>query len=307
MNSHQLAVFREVMKTGSVSQAARNLHRTQPAVSAAIKTLEEELGLTLFLREGRRLVPVPEAHYLMVEASEILNRLETAQQNLVKMRERVRGAIRVVAMPGPSVILLPEFVSRFVADKPEVNVTLATRSSPQVRSLIAANSFDIGFCDMTRYQGDRKLYKTVELPCNCLCAVPAGHRLARKDSISVQDLSGEPMGALQPDHSTHQATAQAFVQADADFNLRYDAEYFLPLFHFVAAGQACAVVDVLSAESYRRSNAGDERIRFLPFEPAIPFGYSILTPSERPLSQLAASFTAAWQEHVAEILARTSG
>ena len=112
MNSHQLAVFHEVMKTGSVSQAARNLHRTQPAISAAIKTLEEELGLTLFLREGRRLVPVPEAQYLMEEATEILSRMETAQQNLANMRDRVQGSIRIVAMPGPSTYLLPEFISR---------------------------------------------------------------------------------------------------------------------------------------------------------------------------------------------------
>ncbi len=304
MNSHQLAVFREVMKTGSVSQAARNLHRTQPAISAAIKTLEEELGLTLFLREGRRLVPVPEAQYLMEEATEILARMETAQQNLANMRDRVQGSIRIVAMPGPSTFLLPDFISRFVAGKPEVRVTLATRSSPQVRSLVAAGSFDIGFCDMTRFRGDRKLYTAEELPSNCLCAVPASHPLAGRPVITATDLNGQPMGALQPDHNTYQATSQAFLAAGSEFNLRYDAQYFLPLFHFIAAGQACAVVDVLSAESYRRSNAGEERIRFLPFEPAIPFGYSILTPSERPLSQLAASFAEAWRGYVADLLAQ---
>lgn len=303
MNSHQLAVFHEVMKTGSVSQAARNLHRTQPAISAAIKTLEEELGLTLFLREGRRLVPVPEAQYLMEEATEILSRLETAQQNLANMRDRVQGSIRIVAMPGPSTYLLPEFISRFVDGKPEVRLTLATRSSPQVRSLVAAGSFDIGFCDMSRFRGDRKLYAAEELPSNCLCAVPSGHPLADREAITATDLNGVPMGALQPDHNTYQATSQAFQQAGVEFNLRYDAQYFLPLFHFIAAGQACAIVDVLSAESYRRSNPDEDRIRFLPFEPQIPFGYSILTPSARPLSQLAASFAKAWRDYIQSMLA----
>lgn len=114
------------------------------------------------------------------------------------------------------------------------------------------------------------------------------------------------MGALQPDHNTYQATSQAFLAAGAEFNLRYDAQYFLPLFHFIAAGQACAVVDVLSAESYRRSNAGAPRIRFLPFDPQIPFGYSILTPSGRPLSQLAASFAEGWRRYVTDLLAETA-
>lgn len=70
MNLQQLAVFREVMETGSVSAAARNLGRTQPAVSASLKTLEDSLGMALFHREGRRLIAVPEAHYLLSEATE---------------------------------------------------------------------------------------------------------------------------------------------------------------------------------------------------------------------------------------------
>ena len=55
MNLQQLAVFREIMNTGSMSAAARNLHRTQPAVSAALKALEDSLGMDLFHRDGRRL------------------------------------------------------------------------------------------------------------------------------------------------------------------------------------------------------------------------------------------------------------
>ncbi|WP_238705169.1 LysR family transcriptional regulator [Parasedimentitalea marina] len=68
------------MRSGSISQAARNLHRTQPAISASLKTLETDLDMPLFLREGRRLVPVPEAHYLLSEAKEVLDRISTAEQ-----------------------------------------------------------------------------------------------------------------------------------------------------------------------------------------------------------------------------------
>ncbi|MCP4186047.1 MAG: LysR family transcriptional regulator [Gammaproteobacteria bacterium] len=72
MNLKQLRAFSEVVKTGSVSEAARRLHRTQPAVSAVISSLEDELGIALFIRKGMRLKPAPEAQFLLREANEIL-------------------------------------------------------------------------------------------------------------------------------------------------------------------------------------------------------------------------------------------
>lgn len=295
MNLQQLTVFREIMKSGSISQAARNLHRTQPAVSASLKTLESDLGMTLFLREGRRLVPVPEAHYLLSEASEVLDRLKTAEQNLTALRDRVEGSLRIVAMPGPSSFLLPEFISDFIMDRPGVQVTLATRSSPQVRNLIAAQSFDIGFCDPTGATDAVSLYLNEEIRCNCLCALSDAHPLADHEVITAKDLDGIPMGVLQPNHITYRETARAFETMGAAFNIRIDTQYFLPLFNFVEAGQVCSVVDVLSAISYQRSSAGKGRIKFVPFKPEVAFGYSILTPRQRPLSRLAEEFVAQWR------------
>ncbi len=298
MNLQQLAVFREVMKTGSVSQAALNLRRTQPAVSASLKTLEADLGMALFNREGRRLVPVPEAHYLLSEASAVLDRLNTVEQNLTNMRDQVKGSLRIVAMPGPSSVLIPQFISRFIDDKPDVQISLATRSSPQIRSLIAAQTYDVGFCDIGSGMHDSDLFLGETIDCNCLCAIPASHPLANKETIYVKDLDGLPMGALQRDHSTHRDTLKAFEAAGAQFNVRVDAQYFLPLFHFVEAHQICAVVDVLSAVSYRHSTPENPRVVFRPLVPDVPFGYAILTPHQRPLSLLAQSFVSSWKDWV---------
>ena len=296
MNFQQLAVFREIMKAGSISQAARNLHRTQPAVSASLKTLEEDLGMALFLREGRQLVPVPEAHYLLSEASHVLDRLKTAEQNITALRDRVEGSLRIVAMPGPSSYLLPDFISRFINDRPGVRVTLSTRSSPQVRNLIAAQSFDIGFCDPTGATDEVSLYLNEEISCNCLCALSEDHHLAELPLITARDLDGVPMGALQPNHSTYRETARAFDAMGARFNIRIDTQYFLPLFNFVEAGQICCIVDALSAVSYMESSGEKARIRFLPFKPDVPFGYSILTPRQRPQSRLAEEFVGQWRD-----------
>jgi DNA-binding transcriptional LysR family regulator len=303
VNLQQLTVFREIMKTGSISQAARNLHRTQPAVSASLKTLEGDLGIALFLREGRRLVPVPEAHYLLSEASHVLDRLKTAEQNVTALRDRVDGTLRIVAMPGPSSFLLPDFISTFIKDRPGVQVTLSTRSSPQVRNLIAAQSFDIGFCDPTGATDMVSLYLNEEISSNCVCALSETHPLADRKLITAKDLDAAPMGALQPNHSTYRETAKAFEAMGSEFNIRIDTQYFLPLFNFVEAGQICSVVDVLSAISYLKSSGEKGKIKFLPFTPEVPFGYSILTPRQRPLSRLAEEFVAQWRAWIIQAIA----
>ena len=302
MNFQQLTVFREVMKTGSVSDAARNLHRTQPAISASLKALETSLGIELFQRDGRRLLPVPEAHYLLSEAAEILDRLKSAQSNLVGMRDRSAGVLRIVAMPGPSVYLLPRFVSSFVDATPNVQVTFATRGSPQVRSLVAAQSFDLGFCDMSSTSDQDLLCNSENLFCKCLCALPIDHPLADRDVIRAEDLDGVPMGALQPSHSTYLETSKAFDECGAHFNIRIDTQYFIPLFHFVEAGQICAIVDVLSAESYLSNRGANSRIRFIPFQPTVPFGYSILTAYQTPMSRLAETFVTELRDYLEDII-----
>ena len=308
MNLQQLAIFREIMTTGSMSAAARNLHRTQPAVSAALKALEDSLGMELFHREGRRLVPVPEARYLLSEATEVLNRLSAARANLEGMRDRVRGSLRIVAMPGPSAFLLPAFVSRFTHGTPEIRVTLSTRSSPQILNLIAAQSFDIGFCDlgagdiMAKSLSD-ELFRSVTTTCDCVCALPADHPLAGREVITPGDLDGHPMGTLQPGHATVADTKAAFDTWGATFNLRVDAQYFLPLLHFVEAGQVCAIIDPLSAESYRRQKGEQaDAIRFVRFDPAVPFDYALITPQQHPPSLIAREFAEQWQTYVERVV-----
>ncbi|XXK28716.1 LysR family transcriptional regulator [Arenicellales bacterium nBUS_45] len=94
MNLKQLRAFAEVMETGSASEAARRLHRSQPAISALIASLENELGIGLFTRTGMRLKPAPEAHFLLREAHEILNRVDKARSTMLAVRDSKVGQLR---------------------------------------------------------------------------------------------------------------------------------------------------------------------------------------------------------------------
>ena len=144
MNLSQLNVFREIMNTGSISQAARNLGRTQPAVSLALKALEDDLGLKLFERRGRRLSPAPEAQYLLSEATGVLDRLAQVSRAMQSMRTAESGKLSLAAMPGTATMVFPRFVSGVLARSPNVTVSLLTRSSTQIRELGRSQSIDFG-------------------------------------------------------------------------------------------------------------------------------------------------------------------
>jgi DNA-binding transcriptional LysR family regulator len=307
MNIKQLTAFREVMLCGSVSQAARNLHLTQPAISSALKGLEDEIGLKLFERRKKRLIAVPEAHYLLSRASDIIEHLSETKQNLRSLSARESGTLKIVAMPGPSVFLLPKLISQFTAKNGDVSVVLTTRSSLQVQRLIETQNYDLGIADLDADQKtDGQLINAQKLDSSCVCAVPANDPLAKKSVIYPSDLSGKPLATLHTNHSSYTSTKATFLAAGAEFNPKFEAQYFLPLFTFIEEGHAYSVVDKLSAESYGIYTRGEPRIAFRPYLPEVSLRFVLLTPSHQPLSMLAQAFCELWTETCTKIEASFS-
>ena len=293
MNLKQLTAFREVMLTGSVSEAARNLYRTQPAISSMIASLEDDVGFELFSRRGGRLHPVPEAHYLLEEANLILNRLDSTERTMKSVRDLEQGTLRIVSMPGPSVFLLPDLISRFVGGREGIKVSLISRNSPQVQQLVSVQQYDVGLADVG-FAGatESALVNHEIIRFECLCAMRSDDPLAGKDHVTARDLDNRPMATLYAEHPIFAQTISAFEDMGAAFNMCFETQYFIPLFTFVERGLAYAIVDPMSAESYRIYRATDQTLVFRPFSPKIYLVASIMTPAHRPLSNLAQTFTA---------------
>lgn len=291
MDLKQMAIFREVILTGSVSEAARNLNRTQPSVSHAISRLEDELGIQLFERRRGRLHPVPEAHYLFRECDQVLTRVKSVRQTMKRMKSLESGELRVVSMPGPAAVLLPRLISDHVGAHPDVKATLLSRSSDAVVQLIGAQQFDIGIAD---HDPNRNLEQTSihakTYQFHCLCALPANNPLAGLSKITPQELSGQPIATLFPEHRTAQVTRRVFDQCGSILNIRFVGQFFLPLLTYVQVGYAIALVDPLIAQSWKLSSPDPDSVVFRPFEPVVEFEVDVLRPAYRPESLLAKSF-----------------
>ena len=132
----QLQTFREVMRSGSISEASRTLLRTQPAVSTMIANIEKELGFNLFVREHGRLTPSPEAHYFLEEAEEVLDRLDRTVRTMSEFGTLDRGSLRIACHPASSGFFLPKVLAEFLKGRPDVKADLVMRSSQVIRHFL---------------------------------------------------------------------------------------------------------------------------------------------------------------------------
>jgi len=289
------------MRSGSISEAARTLGRTQPAVSSTIAGLETELELKLFVREQGRLVPTPEAEFFLEEAEAILKRLEVSKRTLRGLANREHGQLRVAGIPEATADFLPNSLSRFLADKPSVKVALANRSSSEIEELIAAQQFDIGFAETPRA---RNSFDQVDFDLECMCAIPATDPLASKEVITPAELDGYPLALLHSEHRSHKQTLSRFRDAGVDFNQRFELQTAAPGLRFVEAGLCALICDMITAydaQEKSRSGMGPPMVVFRPFRPRVQNSLSILTPTHRPISIVAKDFCEFLSREVATI------
>ena len=98
LNVRHLAVFRAVVKAGSISAAARVLHVSQPAITKSVRLLESEIGLPLFLRVNGRIVLTPEAEVLMPEVERLFGNVAAVRQLAEEIRDGFSGSVSLATV-----------------------------------------------------------------------------------------------------------------------------------------------------------------------------------------------------------------
>lgn len=287
MNLRQLKAFQEVMLTGSVTKAARNIGRTQPAISSLITGLESAIGYDLFERRAGRLHPVPEAHFLLEETSDILNQVNNLNRTMQSVGALETGQLRISCLPVFSDRLMPELISRFVKPREDVTVSLISENSKEVYNSLASQRFEIGLAEVAT---QTPLVDIDEVAMECVCAISSSDPLADKAVITPADLDGRAMASFVPQHFVRQRLNEVFKKQGCKFHVRFEMQNAASQYVFIEEGQACAIMSPISARNYLSIHADHSRISFVPFSPAIPYKIAIIRPAHRPLSRLAQAF-----------------
>jgi len=142
-----LLAFRQTMLTGSVTRAAAQLGRTQPAISRLLKELEEDVAFRLFERVRGRLVPTPEGRLFFEEVQRSFRGLDRLGEVAAEIRQGRHGTLRLAAMPAAAASFLPGVLRRFAATSPGMAVDVAVQSSVEVVRLVQLQESDLGLIE----------------------------------------------------------------------------------------------------------------------------------------------------------------
>lgn len=175
MDLSALEIFRAVASEGSVTRAAERLGRVQSNVTTRVQQLEEQLGATLFLREGRRMVLTPAGESLCRHADRLLALAEEARQSVHPGRPG--GRLRLGAMESAAAARLPAPLARLHAEWPEVRLELRTGASGTLVDEVLAHASD---CALVAWpppgvDPEAPLDRTTVFTEPLCIALPAGH------------------------------------------------------------------------------------------------------------------------------------
>ena len=140
MDLAALRIFRAVVQEGGVTRAAERLHRVQSNVTTRVRQLEDELGVALFIRDGKRLHLAPAGQVLLDYSERLLSLADEAR--LAVPDSRPRGIFRLGAMESTAAVRLPAALSEYHRRYPDVVLELKTGNPPTMAALILAGEVD---------------------------------------------------------------------------------------------------------------------------------------------------------------------
>jgi LysR family cys regulon transcriptional activator len=212
MNLHQFRFVQEAVRRNlNLTEAAKALHTSQPGVSKAIIELEEELGIEIFARHGKRLKRVTEPGQHVLRSIELILR---EVGNLKRIGEQYSaedsGTLSIATTHTQARYVLPEKVAALRAAYPKVNISLHQGSPDQVARMLIDEVAEIGIAteSLAAYS------ELVTLPCyewQHMLVLPVDHLLARKERITLEDVAQEPLITYHPSFTGRTKIDQAFA------------------------------------------------------------------------------------------------
>jgi LysR family transcriptional regulator, low CO2-responsive transcriptional regulator len=190
MYSYRLQVFHAVATSGSFSRAAREmLHISQPAVSKHVQALEEELGVPLLQRVGKRVILTEAGRIVQHYAEQVLALAADTQQALRELHGLQRGTLRLGASSTPGIYLLPPVLATFVKRYPGITLELEIANSQRVVDGVLARQWDLGMIGIPL--AHPHLHVQPYWRDTLVLIVPPHHRLATRPAVTLADLVGE--------------------------------------------------------------------------------------------------------------------
>jgi DNA-binding transcriptional LysR family regulator len=236
-----LKTFCDLVEAGSVTRAAELNRVTQSAVSQQLNMLEARYGRRLVERAPRTVArPTPAGRLLYAEAKQLLQRFEALERALAETSDVIGGEVRVATVYSVGLHVLPHAMKAFLKAHPAVNVRLEYRRTNHVYQACVDGEVDLGIVALP---SRRPGLEVVPLRADELVlALPPGHALARKKSITLGDLDGERYVAFDRDIPTRKLLDRALRTAGATVEYAMELDNIETIKRSVEAGLGVSIL-----------------------------------------------------------------
>lgn len=284
MELHQLRYVVAVARTGNFSRAAEQCHVAQPSLSQQILKLEEELGERLFDRLKRETKLTAHGELFVRRAVRILEEVEAAKREANDARELIQGTLVVGVLPTIAPYLLPEVMSQFFGKFPGVEIVV--QEDTTARLLKAILAYEIEFALASLPIEDERLEVQTLTSDELLLALPSGHPLTRRRSVSAANLEGESLIVMKEGHCLGDQVLGFCDRGNAKPRISFRSAQLETVQAMISAGLGCSLIPAMATRA-RRDGAPTYRS----FQAPKPQRKIVAVwPKQRPPGRAAAEF-----------------
>ncbi len=214
MEDHRLKSYCLVVETKSFSRAAQAKHMTQSAMSRLVKSLEEELGVTLLHRKGKAVAPTAEGRLFYEHAKNILEGYLRMEQDIGAAAHAAKSVLRLGASRTPAVHLLPQVIYEFSKAHPGISIDLSVCKTSSVFRDLRESRIDMGIVEGTII--DKTFSADAIAEDEVVIISSENHPLTKKKNITLQELTAEPFILPDRGSGTRELVDDFFQEAGID-------------------------------------------------------------------------------------------
>jgi len=241
VDSNTLRAFLTIVDQGSFSEAAEQLHLTQPAISKRLATLENQLGTTLIDRSHRKIGLTDAGIRLLPHARKILDEIHNARIALSPDSSLIEGELQIIASHHIGLHHLPNWLHRFKREYPEVAINLQFMESDTAYEQMRKRNAELAFVTLSDSMPPSFNVFT-QWPDPMAFVVSTDHPLAQLAKPKLPDLAKYP--ALLPDTSTstYRAVSRLFLEENLPLNPQMPTNYLETLKMMTSVGLGWSVL-----------------------------------------------------------------
>jgi len=260
MKTHLLRYFVALAEERHFGRASQRLSITQPPLSLALKSLEQDLGVVLMERNAKNVTLTPAGEAFLVEARKVLQQIQHAAQVVRGVAQGLEGRLNIGITGSMIFRRVPQFCSIFNTQRPHAQVCLHEISTRDQLMGITSGQLDAGFLNVG---SDSKTLDTLligEEP--LVCCMPEHHPLAQQEHINLQQLDNEVfvMFSREVAPANYDNVITCLQQAGIHPQTSHAARQWLTVVALVSTGQGVALVPRCLEQ------AGMRGVRFVPLQ-----------------------------------------